>query len=135
MEHFQLPFILADGYEVTIETKDFIAQDILFQHMIVPLGRFGEGLTLAMPIMTPYDVLSRIQQDQGCNVFVYVSLISENKKVLQEMYPDYSDWLSKDEERKQARRKDVSKQPTADDWMNIFDSGDDAVHDDRAEAK
>lgn len=127
VEHFQLPFVMASNYEIDADVQKRIPREVLFKHMIVPLDAFDDALTLVMPILTPFEILNKIQNNLSCEVFPYVGLISENKKVLSELYPDFKDWLAKDKVKREQRRQQPREQHS--DWMNIFDDADAAVRD------
>lgn len=133
VENFQLPFILAGNYEVSPEARDRLKKEVLFETLMVPLDVFGDVLTVAMPILTPYQILQQIQKDYEVLIFPYVGLVSENKKVLSDLFGDFNEWFAKSAEDKQAQAAKRSQQAEAGggegegDWMNIFDSGDKAV--------
>ncbi len=136
VEQFQVPFLMAGNYDVGDEAKTSIPKELLFKHLIVPLDRFGDILTLAMPILAPFEVLMALRKQTGCDVFPYVGLISENKRVLGEMFSDFFEWTKEEEKRREAARtkrgpqgsrgaggSEAAKGAEAD-WMNIFDVAD-----------
>jgi len=133
VENFQLPFILAGNYEVSAEARDRLKKEVLFETLMVPLDVFGDVLTVAMPILTPYQTLQQIQKDYEVLIFPYVGLVSENKKVMSDLFEDFSGWFAKSAEDKQSQAAQRSQQTEGGegqgegDWMNIFDSGDKAV--------
>ena len=124
----QLPFVMASNYEIEIDVTNRIPREFLFKHMIVPLDIFDDVVTLVMPILTPFEVLNKIQNEHTCEVFPYVGLISENKKVLSELYDDFKDWLTKDKSNKE-QRKQQGPRDAGGDWMNMFDDADAKVRD------
>ncbi len=130
VEHFQLPFIMPSSYDVADDAKSAIPQELLFRHLLVPLDRFEDVLTIVMPILTPFEVIDKLQKAHKVDVFPYVGLVTENRKVIGELFPEYAAWKKQDEE---ARAKGAGKQrkpgKAAGDWMNIFDVGDAAVRD------
>jgi hypothetical protein len=130
VEQFQVPFLMASSYDVGGDVRDLIDKDVLFEHCIVPIDRFENILTLAMPILTPVEVLSKIRRQTGCEIYPYVGLVSENKNVLTKMFPEYADWQKESEKRReQARvqRAEADPKASAGDWTSIFDSGDEQV--------
>lgn len=132
VENFQLPFILAGNYEISQQARDRLPKEILFETLMVPLDVFGEVLTVAMPILTPYQDLQQIQKDTGALIFPYVGLVSENKKVLSDMFEDFTEWFQKSAEEKAAMAQKRTQEGESGgqgegDWMNIFDTGDKAV--------
>lgn len=128
VEHFQLPFITASNYEISDEAKARIPGSALVDATIVPLDCYGPvGMTVAMPILAPFEVLDKIQREHGVDLFPHVGLITENKKMLQDLYPDdYATWLEGQEEKTRRRLKEKNSKEGRD-WMNIFDTGDEAV--------
>lgn len=131
VEQFQIPFLMASSYSVPDEVKSLIDKELLFRHQIVPLDRYADVLTVVMPILTPFEVLMQLRKKTGCDVFPYVGLISENRKVLGEMFEGYFEWEKKrNEERNKRRQQRTEKQSSAtpqdqaDDWQSIFDSAD-----------
>jgi len=132
VENFQLPFLLAGNYDVSPQARDKLQKEVLFETLMVPLDVFDDVLTVAMPILTPYPTLQRLQKEHGVLIFPYVGLVSENKKVLADLFSDFQDWLDQSAQRKkvQAARRSQQEPDGGDDngdWMNIFDSGDKAV--------
>lgn len=121
--HFQLPFITAGNYEIDQEAQRRIGMELLFKHTIVPLDVFGDAVTVVMPVLTPYEVLEEIQRQHSCELFPYVGLVSENKKVLEAAFPGYQEWVKSDRLQQDAGDKSPSGGETAD-WMNIFDDAD-----------
>ena len=129
-ENFNLPFLMAGSYQITPEAKARIPQETLFKYTMVPLDTFGDIVTVAMPVMLSFENIAKIQKDHNCDLFPYVGLISENKNVLKEMFPDYEHWLATDQKRREeenVRRKALPKKGSDSDWMSIFDAGDEAI--------
>lgn len=132
-ENFQLPFLMASHYQIDDDTKKRLPQELLFQHLIVPLDTFDDIVNIAMPILTPFEVMAKIQKDCDCEVFPYVGLLSENKKVLGDMFPDFRAWFEADAKRREAQAtmrandKSSGKGGKGGDWMSIFDAGEKAI--------
>lgn len=126
VESFQLPFLLPSNYEIPDGAETILPKETLFENLLVPLGRYDRVVTVAMPILTPFDALDKIQREQDCELFPYVGLISENRNALTAIFDDFAGWYeqiaSKRAERLQERREHASN-----DWMNIFDSADQAI--------
>ncbi|MBK8980469.1 MAG: hypothetical protein IPM29_31590 [Planctomycetes bacterium] len=135
VEHFQVPFLMASSYDVAEDVKSVIPKELMFRHMLVPLDKLGDILTVAMPILTPFEILMQVRKATQCDVFPYVGLISENRKVLGERFADYFPWAkARLEERERARQRRATPQSASggaseDDWQNIFDTGDAHVQD------
>jgi hypothetical protein len=132
-EHFNLPFLMAGNYQISEDAKKKLPKEVLFQHTIVPLDVFGDILCVAMPVMLSFEEMAKIQKDHNCDLFPYVGLISENKKVLTDMHKDYPMWLEAESKRREEalRKRNASGGPKANDgdWMSIFDAGDQATKD------
>ena len=96
----------------------------------MPLDTFGDIVTVAMPVMLSFEDIAKIQKEHNCDLFPYVGLISENKKVLTDLHKDYPQWAEDDQKRREAesvRRKAAPKKGKESDWMSIFDAGDEAI--------
>ncbi len=134
VENFQLPFFMGSSYEIPDVAKSSISKEVQFHNLITPLDVFDKVLTVVMPILTPFEVLAKITKESGLQVFPFVGLISENKKVLRESYPEFAEWLKKDQanRERQATEKSTEQKEGAggDDWMNMFDSADQGVRED-----
>ncbi|MCA8942332.1 MAG: hypothetical protein KDB80_07195 [Planctomycetes bacterium] len=130
VEHFQLPFISAGSTEIPDDAMAAFPKEFLFQHRIVPLGVFEQTATIVLPILTPYEVLVRLQEASKLELFPYVGLISENVRVLGEIYPEYPDWAKQAQARREAEsRKNRAPGSGSGDWMDMFDSADASVRD------
>ncbi len=131
VEAFQVPFVMASNYEVSEEVKNALPKKWLFENLIVPLDVFDHVITIAMPILTPFEVMARVRKKLNCHVFPYVGLISENRKVLSEMFPDFAEWMKAEEKAREARAVEKKRSGPAveGDWTNIFDSADAQVRD------
>jgi hypothetical protein len=135
-ENFNLPFLMAGNYQITDDAKKRMPKEVLFKYTMVPLDVFGDIVCVAMPVMLSFDEIARIQKDQNCDLFPYVGLISENKKVLGDMFKDYPQWVEQEQKRREMEAKKRKSMPTkgAGDWMSIFDAGDAAIHDSKKPA-
>jgi hypothetical protein len=98
---------------------------------MVPLDVFGDIVCVVMPVMLSFDEINKIQKEQKCDLFPYVGLISENKKVLGDLHKDYKEWLTQDAHRREEDTKRRLQNPgkSSGDWMSIFDAGDAATQD------
>lgn len=130
-ENFNLPFLMAGNYQISDEAKKRLPKEVLFKHTMVPLDVFGDILCVAMPVMLSFEEINRIQKEHGCDLFPYVGLISENKKVLGDLHKDYKEWLELDAHRREEESKRRAQNPgkSSGDWMSIFDAGDAAIQD------
>ena len=135
-EHFNLPYLLAGSFSITEEAKNRLPKELLFQHTLVPLDIFGDIVCVAMPVMLPFEQIQKIQNQHNCELFPYVGLISENKKVLGELFKDYKEWDQSESKRREAAASKRSAKAAAggggggalgSDWMSIFDAVDAAI--------
>lgn len=136
-ESFQLPFIMASSYDISDETKDRLPKETLFSNLLVPLDIFDDVMTVVMPILTPFEVLRKIQRECKVLMTPYVGLISENKKVLGEMFKDFNAWLQQEQKRREkvAESKRKRRSSESDSWMSIFDAGDQAIQETLGDGK
>lgn len=128
-ENFNLPFLMAGNYQIGDAAKARLPKEVLFKHMIVPLDVFDDIVCVSMPVLLTFDEISRIQKDHHCELFPYVGLISENRKVLTELHKDYPLWVEQDQKRRaeEAQKRIQTPPSKAGDWMSIFDAGDQAT--------
>ena len=137
-EHFNLPFMMAGNYSIPDDAKSRLPKELLFQHTMVPLDMFGDIVCVAMPVMLPFELIQRIQREHQCELFPYVGLITENKKVLGELFKDYKEWEQSESKRREAAATKRAAKAAAGggsgggaslgtDWMSIFDAGDAAI--------
>ncbi len=129
VEQFQIPFLMSSVYDINKKAIESLPRELLFRHLIVPLDRFDRILTVVIPILTPFEVLMRINKEANCEVYPYIGLISENRKVLSGLYPDFKVWREEQEKMRDASRKQRAERSgdPAGDWMNMFDSADQKV--------
>lgn len=131
-EHFNLPFLLASNYQIGEAAKARLPKELLFRHTVVPLDVFDDAVCVAMPVMLPFEDIQRIQKECNCELFPYVGLITENKKLLGELWKDYPQWLEQEQKRREAEAQKKKQGPAkggGGDWMSIFDAGDQATKD------
>lgn len=129
-ENFHLPFMMASSYAISEEAKKRIPEKVLFENMIVPLDVFDDVVCISMPILSTYEQLNKLQRELKCELFPYVGLISENKKVLASMFPNYKTWFEQEQKRReQAATRRANSKEKGGDWMSIFDAGDAAIQD------
>ena len=129
-ENFQLPFLMASSYAISEEAKKRVPETMLFENLIVPIDVFDDVLCVAMPILSTYDQLNKLQRDLKCEIFPYVGLISENKKVLASLFPNFKTWFEQEQKRREnAATKRANTKEKGGDWMSIFDAGDAAIQD------
>ncbi|MFO1076583.1 MAG: hypothetical protein U1E73_02535 [Planctomycetota bacterium] len=128
-ESFNLPFLMAGNYQLSDLAKERLPKQVLFENMIVPLDVFDDVVCVSMPVMLPFEQVMKIQKAHNCELFPYVGLVSENKRVLGELHKDYAEWLDQEQKRRASESKKRAQAPNAtpSDWMSIFDAGDQAI--------
>jgi cell division ATPase FtsA len=127
-ENFNLPFLMASSYQISEAAKARLPKDVLFKHMIVPLDVFDDVVCVSMPVMLSFDEINKIQKEHNCELFPYVGLVTENKKVLTDIFKDYPTWVEEEHKRREAETAKRSQAPNkSGDWMSIFDAGDQAT--------
>lgn len=128
-ENFNLPFLMAGNYQISDEAKKRLPKELLWKHTIVPLDVFGDVVCISMPVMLSFDEINRIQKEHNCDLYPYVGLPSENKKVLTEMDKTYPQWVEQEQKRREedAKKRQSNPGKSAGDWMSIFDEGEKAV--------
>ena len=140
-ENFQLPFLMASNYHISEEAKKRISEKVLFEHLIVPLDLFDDVLCIVMPILTSFETMMTVQKECKVEVYPYVGLVSENKKVLGTLFPEFKTWFDADHKRREQRATaranggGGSGKDAVGDWMSIFDAGDQAIQDTLKPAK
>lgn len=125
-ENFNLPFLMASNYQISDAAKARFPKDVLFEHTMVPLDVFDDIVCVAMPVMLTFDAVNKLQKEHKCSLFPYVGLISENKKVLGDMFKDYQEWATADQKRREEASKTFAAKQSGD-WMSIFDAGEEAI--------
>ena len=114
-ELFGLAFLSVESYEPSEEARQGIDADYLRQYCIVPLDRFGDVLTIALPAMVPTEVIATLAKQTGCRVLCVASSVSANRA-----------WLNQYLPRPRAPLPADVSAPDGE-WANIFDQGDQAV--------
>jgi hypothetical protein len=135
-----LPFILAGNYHISDEARASMPEEEFFKNLMVPLDRFGDILTVSMPVLTTAETMLSLESKHKIEIFPYVGLISENRKVLSDEFDNFKAWSKQwaaERERhaieaaKNAQRHEQSRSDGGGDgdggWANIFDEADQAV--------
>ena len=131
-ELYHLPFLTVDLYE---PDRDVIGQfdaNFLRQFALVPLDRYGDLLTVVMPGLVPSDVLEGLRLSQSMKMMPVVGSVVSNRNWLNEHLP--GPVAAQAAEGIPALPADATLEntgggggPADDDWLNIFDAGDEAV--------
>ena len=117
-EAFHMVFLSVDFYEPSNEAMAIFDREILHQHCLVPLDVFDDLVTVAMPALTPSEVLVSLSEQIGKVIQPAVGTAASNRRWLLEHAPltvsaeDPASALPADGE---------------EDWGSVFDEGDAAV--------
>lgn len=120
-ELYNLPFITVDVYEADPAARKGINAAFLIEHGLVPLGRHGQLLTVAMPGMVPAEVLGMLAADTDLYILPVVGTVQTNRR-----------WIDRHLQAELAAALPAAApadaaSPDAGEWANIFDQGDAAV--------
>ncbi|MEO0649246.1 MAG: hypothetical protein AAFZ65_01040 [Planctomycetota bacterium] len=115
-EVFHLAFMPVELYEPNKELIDDLDTSLLRQHILVPLDRFGDILTIAMPGMVPSEVLNEIAEQAKVTVLPVVGSVRGN-----------ADWLEANLPESKMLKALATEVESDESWGELFDVGDDAV--------
>lgn len=116
-ELYSLPFVPVDIYSPPEEAAKGLDPDFLRKHRLVPIGRHGQLLTVAMPAIVPADVLGMLSATADLHVMPVVGSVKTNNRWLE-------DNLAVEVEA--ALPAEGGGQDEGD-WGNLFDEGDASV--------
>ncbi len=83
-EIFQLPFLPVSAIEPDPGASDGLDKDFLRQHALVPMGRYGQVLTISMPALVPADVLGMLAAESDLVVLPVVGSVQTNRAWVEE---------------------------------------------------
>lgn len=101
-ELFQLPFLPVNLYKPDPELWKELESPLLRESTLVPLRRFGQLLTVAMPGLVGADVLGMLAAETDYFLLPVVGTVMTNRR-----------WI-----------EEHSTAPAGDDWGSLFDEGD-----------
>lgn len=113
-ELFHLPFLPLSNYEPDPDLFKTFDVELLRQYALVPLDRFGDLVTVAMPGMVPTDVLKTIEEEQGVQVVAVVSSVQSNHQWIDQYLPA-------------PNLQAFGEAADESEWTNILDMGEQAV--------
>lgn len=138
-EVFGLPFLTPQVYSPSPKALEGMKKEFLHQHDLVPLDRFGKLMTLAMPALTPSEIIGGFGREYGVEVIPVVSTVLSNRHWLYENMPiaqapaPAAPPAAAADENAMPDLDDVQSalpqniEDLGDDWANLFDEGDAAV--------
>lgn len=110
-EIFQLPFLPVGIIQPDSKLWNDLDQSFLSKYGIVPLSRFGQVLTVAMPALVPAEVLGMLSADTDMVILPVVGTVETNRR-----------WLL------EHRSGTAHARPGQEsDWGALFDAGDQNV--------
>lgn len=119
-ELYGLPFLPVDMVDPDPKARDKIDPQKLIENCLVPIGKFGQVLTVCMPAMVPAEVLGLLASECDLHISPVVGTVRSNRK-----------WLETN-----LRAQPAAPLPEAtagtggeasSEWSSIFDAGDAAV--------
>lgn len=119
-ELYNLPFLPVDLVEADPNARKGINLAFLIEHGLVPIGRYGQLLTIAMPGMVPAEVLGLLAADTDLYILPVVGTVQSNRR-----------WIERHLQAELAAALPTvvkeEAQQIANEWGNIFDQADAAV--------
>lgn len=116
-ELYSLPFVPVDIYVPPEGILEGLDREFLRKHRLVPTGRHGNLLTVAMPAIVPADVLGMLGATSDLHVMPVVGSVKSNNRWIDEHLPaEVEPVLAEGEEA-----------PNESDWGDLFDEGDASV--------
>lgn len=110
-EIFQLPFLPVGVIQPDSKLWNELDQAFLSKYGIVPLSRFGQVLTIAMPALVPAEVLGMLSSQTDMVILPVVGTVESNRR-----------WLL------EHRSGTANTRPGQEsDWGALFDAGDENV--------
>lgn len=114
--HYQMPVLPLAGYDLETAILEGIPAATLYQHQMLPVGRFGNTWSFAVVEPPNKECVESLREICGNSMFFFVSEVSEIQRLLQE----------------HVKVVDVASDTS---WQSIFDSGDRRVLDDIEQAE
>lgn len=112
-ELYGMPFLPVEICSPSEAAREGLPADFLRQHRLVPVGRYGNLLVVAMPGLVPAQVLKTLEQRCSLQVLPVVGSVQGNNRWMQENLP--------------AEPEAAMPVASGDDWSSLFDEGDAAV--------
>ncbi len=131
-ELYHLPFLTVDLYEPDKGTIGEFDANFLRQFALVPLDRYGDLLTVVMPGLVPSDVLEGLRLTQTMKMMPVVGSVVSNRQWLNEHMPGPIPALAPaapgaDSIPPLPLDATVENLEPEENWLNIFDAGEEAV--------
>lgn len=83
-EIFGLPFLPIELTEPDPAAMEGLDKEFLIEHRLVPLGRFGQVLTVCMPGLVPADTLGMLSAEADLVILPVVGTVQSNSRWIEE---------------------------------------------------
>jgi len=114
-ELYSLPFVPVDIYTPPDGILEGLDREFLRRYRLVPTGRHGQLLTVAMPALVPADVLGMLSATADLHIMPVVGSVKSNNRWIDDHLPA---------EVEPALPEGAEGES---DWGNLFDEGDASV--------
>lgn len=119
-ELYNLAFVTVDMYEPDAAARKGLNTAFLIEHGLVPLGRFGHLLTVAMPGMVEAEVLALLAAESDLIVLPVVGTVQTNRRWIERsLHGELSSVLP--------TLAPAEAEQRSNEWGSIFDQADAAV--------
>lgn len=119
---FSLAFVPVELYAPNEELIALFDVEFLRQYCLVPLDRFGDLVTFAMPGMVPSEILTELQERHSIKILALVGSVGGNQSWLEKHLPPPTSLTQITDE--------FAADGEGGEWGGIFDAGDAAVQED-----
>jgi len=83
---YDIPFIPVGSYDIDRSLKDLIPQEFAQKHLIIPIEKRGNSLSVAMVNPLDKDVIEQIKKFSNCCVLIFISTTSDIKRQIEFLY-------------------------------------------------
>ena len=129
-EIYNLPFLPIELVDPDTRALEGIDPQFLVENCLVPVGRYGQVLTVCMPAMVPADVLGLLAATTDLVILPLVGSVRSNRqwldKNLSAQPPVGAQAPAAEAEQEQAS-EGAPRQPGPGEWGSLFDQADAAV--------
>jgi len=131
-ELYHLPFLTVDIYTPDRDILGRFDAAYLRQYALIPLDILGDLVTVVMPGLVASDVLEGLRQAQAMRILPVVGSVLSNRRWLQEHLPPPVQQMGTQVESvvpplPSGTTQQASGAPSDDEWLNVFDAGEEAV--------
>lgn len=140
--HYQLPYIQPSRYQFDPQLLEQFEAEFLYSNRILPLGRIGDCVMVALGEIPTKEVEQRLQETLDAEVFFFMSTLTEVESAIRQQFQlGQEDILTiENSRRSRSRVEDPSTsgsvsdsetllQSLDDSWENIFEQAERNVRD------